>query len=84
MSGFSAEGLALREPVDSAARSESVAAFVAASLRGRSPLRIVDIGSGTGSNLRFLASRLAGRHRLLAFGDGPAHLSFELTHNNAG
>ena len=51
----------MREPVDSAARSESVAAFVAASLQGRSPLRIVDIGSGTGSNLRFLTSRLPGR-----------------------
>ena len=60
MSGFSAEWLALREPVDSAARSEAVAAFVAASLHARSPLRVVDIGSGTGSNLRFLASRLPG------------------------
>jgi SAM-dependent methyltransferase len=58
MSGFSAEWLALREPADSAARSESVTAFVSASLTSRSPLRIVDVGSGTGANVRFLASRL--------------------------
>jgi hypothetical protein len=58
VSGFSAEWLALREPADSAARSVPVTAFVAASLAARSPLRIVDIGSGTGANVRYLATRL--------------------------
>ena len=58
MSGFSAEWLALREPADSAARSEPVTTFVAASLAARSTLRIVDIGTGTGANVRYLAGRL--------------------------
>ncbi len=61
MSGFSAEWLALREPADVAARSVAVTQAVLSSLAGRTPLRVVDLGCGTGSNVRFLSSHLATR-----------------------
>ena len=58
MSGFSAEWLALREPADVAARSAEVTGFVTAALSRHSSLRIVDLGSGTGSNVRYLSRHL--------------------------
>jgi hypothetical protein len=67
VSGFSAEWLALREPHDSAAR----AAELVTSLRGSGtaglagggehpPRAVVDLGAGTGANLRWLAPRVGG------------------------
>lgn len=58
MSGFSAEWLALREPADTAARAPQVTDAIAAAMAGRTPLRIADLGCGTGSNVRYLTSRL--------------------------
>ena len=58
MSGFSAEWLALREPVDVAARSRVLAAAAAASLGPSRPVRALDLATGTGSNVRFLAGYL--------------------------
>jgi SAM-dependent methyltransferase len=63
--GFSAEWLALREPADTVARDRSpialdVADWAISQARaghGR-PLRILDLGSGSGANLRYLAPRL--------------------------
>ena len=52
MSGFSAEWLALREPADASARSTALVDFVAR------PGRLLDLGGGTGSNIRYLSSRL--------------------------
>jgi len=52
MSGFSAEWLALREPADAAARSRGLAGFA-----GR-PGRLLDLGGGTGANIRYLSSHL--------------------------
>lgn len=54
MSGFSAEWLALREPIDHAARSDVVLAGVAGWYNKDERLKITDIGSGTGSTLRAL------------------------------
>jgi len=58
---FAADWLSLREPADHAARSEGLfgelAAFLARTRNGR-VLRIVDLGAGSGSNLRWLAPRL--------------------------
>ncbi len=59
MSGFSAEWLALREPLDARSRS----AALVARLRSDVPdgtRRIVDLATGTGANLRYLAPRLGG------------------------
>jgi hypothetical protein len=59
MSDFSAAWLALREPVDRAARSATLARAVAAQLGATAPVRVLDLGSGTGANLRYLAPQLA-------------------------
>lgn len=61
MSGFSPEWLALREPVDHRSRDPHLAARVAQHLAGASETRIVDLGCGTGSNLRALAPQLGAR-----------------------
>jgi SAM-dependent methyltransferase len=58
MTGFSADWLTLREPYDLRARNPAVIEAVAASLKPRSPLRIVDLACGTGSTLRALGPRL--------------------------
>ncbi len=68
MSGFSADWLALREPADEAARSRELVLWTSgparAALRG-SPEgaalragRVIDLGGGTGSNIRYLSSIL--------------------------
>ncbi len=54
MSGFSAEWLALREPIDHSARSEEILAGVTGWYAQDDTLKITDIGSGTGSTLRAL------------------------------
>ena len=59
MSGFSVEWLALREPLDAAARSVSLGAVALTALtrmRGaRACLEVIDLGAGTGANLRYVA-----------------------------
>ncbi|WP_018865026.1 MULTISPECIES: class I SAM-dependent methyltransferase [Thioalkalivibrio] len=58
---FAAGWLALREPADHAARSEALLVPLNDALAERArPLNVVDLGSGAGSNLRYLAPRLAG------------------------
>jgi SAM-dependent methyltransferase len=64
---FSAEWLALREPADAAARSERLTHVVAGRFSPETHLTVLDIGSGTGANARYLAERLqAQQHWLLA------------------
>jgi SAM-dependent methyltransferase len=62
MSGFSADWLALREPVDAAARNPELTARLRdwRRSRERGPLTVLDLASGTGANLRFLAPLLGG------------------------
>ncbi len=54
--GFDPGWLALREPFDALARSEALAARLAARLPARP--RLIDLGAGTGSLLRWLAPRI--------------------------
>ncbi len=61
MSGFSAEWLALREEADRRARNPDLLERVAALLRACAHPRIVDLGCGTGSNLRAMAPALGPR-----------------------
>jgi SAM-dependent methyltransferase len=61
MTSFTAEWLALREPADAAARSEALAAAFAGRVR-----RVVDLGAGSGANVRYLAPRLGGVEEWLA------------------
>ena len=59
MSGFSAEWLALREPVDHRSRHAGLRDLVASCVPATGSLRITDLGCGSGSNLRALAPHLA-------------------------
>lgn len=64
---FDADWLALREPFDAAARERS--ARLLSALRARrpqnGPWRVIDLGCGTGANLRWLAPRLGGAQQWL-------------------
>lgn len=60
MSGFSPDWLRLREPADHRARDPELAQHLAGWLKGRDTIRIVDLGCGTGSNLRALSPALPG------------------------
>ena len=63
---FDGSWLALREPFDHVARAGSLTRQLVGFLRQRSvpgparPWRVVDLGCGTGSTLRYLAPRLGG------------------------
>jgi len=62
---FDADWLSLRQAADHAARDTALTATAAAWLTQRQtesqrPLRILDLGSGSGSNPRYLAPRLPG------------------------
>jgi len=63
VSAFDPAWLALREPYDHAARSADFAGRFAAAL-GPAP-QLIDLGCGSGSNLRYLAPRIAGPQRWL-------------------
>lgn len=72
---FAADWLSLREPADHAARSDDLTAAAVAWLTradSQQTLDIVDLGSGGGSNLRYLAPRL------------PAHQRWRLIDHDAG
>jgi hypothetical protein len=58
MESFSADWLALREPADTAARSESLTRLAGQRLAQRGHVRAIDLACGTGANVRYLASRL--------------------------
>lgn len=78
MSGFASDWLALREPADRRARSPAIVAAVASHLDAlgasrdepRPPVRVTDLGCGTGSTLRALCAQLPARqHWLLVDND---------------
>jgi hypothetical protein len=58
MSEFSADWLALREPVDAASRSVRLTRAVADALPRYRAVDILDLGAGTGANVRYLAGKL--------------------------
>jgi SAM-dependent methyltransferase len=79
---FQADWLALREPADHRARALSLVHRLQA-WSGRRPLNILDLGAGTGSNLRFLAPLLpVGQHWTLV--DHDAALLARVTTSVAG
>lgn len=80
MSGFSADWLQLREPFDRAARAAAAAAldlpgWTAAWRPSDGPLEVVDLGCGSGANLRELAPRLGGAQRWCLVDHDPALLA---------
>lgn len=63
MAGFSAAWLELREPVDAIARNPTLDAELRVWRKALGPLSVLDIGSGTGANLRYLAPQLRGEQQ---------------------
>jgi SAM-dependent methyltransferase len=57
---FTADWLALREPVDHRSRADDLLNVLGTWWGTAGGSRIADLGSGTGSNLRYLAPRLSG------------------------
>ncbi|MEP2943531.1 MAG: class I SAM-dependent methyltransferase [Hyphomicrobiales bacterium] len=55
---FSAEWLALREPIDHAARNDDIINALNILFEGKKTIRLTDIGSGTGSTIRALTPTL--------------------------
>lgn len=58
--------LQLREPADFAARSTTLTRAIAQAVSADESLRLLDLGTGTGSNVRYLSEHLATRQRWLA------------------
>jgi SAM-dependent methyltransferase len=75
MSGFSVGWLALREPVDAAARCVSLARVARDALQ-RSPacIDVIDLGAGTGANLRYVAPLIETAQRWLLVDNDPVLL----------
>lgn len=71
---FSAEWLALREPVDHEARSLRLARFVARAVSTGTGTAVLDLACGTGSNLRYLYHHLGRPQRWLLVDYDPALL----------
>lgn len=70
MTGFSADWLALRAAADSRARNPGLASRLGARFAGWGRIRVLDLGAGTGANLRATAPLIAcPQHWLLADND---------------
>ena len=67
MSGFTADWLFLREAEDARARDTALLADL--SFSGSKVLRVVDLGAGSGNNLRYLAPRLSGPQHWMLIDD---------------
>ena len=66
-----ADWLALREAADFASRSQQLTRLAAGRLAGASPVHVLDLGTGTGSNLRFLVEHLPPRQQWLVVDRDP-------------
>jgi len=67
--------LQLREPADAVARSERLTRIIADALAGTEPIRVLDLATGTGANLRYLAPHLPRLQHWLVVDCDPAVLA---------
>ena len=74
MSGFSADWLRLREPADGRARNAEIANAVSARFAQRETVDVVDLGCGTGANLRATATLLPNTQTWTLVDSDPALL----------
>jgi hypothetical protein len=75
--------LALREAADTAARSSTLTGRIASEIGHHVPLRIVDLGAGTGANVRYLTSRLPRPQHWLLVDRDPVLLEEARGHTTA-
>lgn len=79
METFSSDWLQLREPLDHAARADTLLALLQAhQLPGPAeskPLQVLDLGAGSGSNLRYLGPRIQGPQQWLLIDHDPELLA---------
>jgi hypothetical protein len=66
--------LALRQAADFAARSPALTELIVERFADIRPLRVLDLGTGTGSNIRYLAPRLGGAQQWLVVDKEPGLL----------
>ena len=69
MSGFSADWLTLREPIDRRSRNPTILAAIENYFHGRDSITAIDLASGRGSMIRALAARLPARQHWIAVDD---------------
>ncbi len=74
METFDADWLALREPADRRARDARLPERLRVAWRRLGWSRVVDLGSGTGANLRYLAPRLPPGQRWTLVDHDPRHV----------
>lgn len=74
MSSFSPEWLRLREGADRAARNADIASAVAARFALRNEMSVVDLGCGTGANLRATAPLLPNKQTWVLIDNDPSLL----------
>ena len=75
MTGFSPDWLALREPADHRARNRELAATLEARFAMRDEIKVIDLGCGTGSNLRATSALLPARQSWTLVDYDPALLA---------
>jgi hypothetical protein len=75
MTTFSVDWLSLREPADHRARSAALTREVAETLGDPGPVGVLDLASGTGSNVRYLTDRILAEQEWLLVDHDPLLLS---------
>jgi len=75
VNGFPVEWLHLREPFDHQARSRALVETLVAALPSRRPLRILELGAGLGSGMRYLAPQLPEAQQWTLVDHDPALLA---------
>ncbi len=88
MSGFSVDWLALREPLDAASRCARLGGVALAALtrtHSATPcIDVIDLGAGTGANLRYVAPLLDVEQNWLLVENDPALLAAAAAHLQSG
>ncbi len=75
MSGFSVDWLALREPVDAVSRNPELIGELRAWRQRHDRLSVLDLGSGTGANFRYLYPLLDGEQHWFLVDHDPTMLA---------
>lgn len=75
MSAFDVTWLALREAADHKARADALTRMLRRALQARETVSVIDLGSGTGSNLRHMAPQIAGHQHWRLIDSDPALLA---------